>query len=140
MQNKEETSTKNIKAIALTALIGGAISFAFCAIMLLIGAALVLKGWIPEGGMAALCIAACAASALIGGRFAARRGSSFPALCALGAGIAFCLLIILAALLINGGVQLSGSNLGAMAAALLGGGISGVVGTPKAKKKSKKRK
>ncbi len=140
MPSKEEMSSKHIKAISLAALFGGAISFVLCAIVLLIGAALILKGVIPERGMTMVCIAACAIASFFGARFSMRRAYVFPALSALGSGIAFCLLLMCAAVLIQGALSFSSGNLVAMAAAILASAFSAVLAAPKSKKKSKKRK
>lgn len=120
-------------------------TFALCGIFLLLTALFISKGVVPERAITMLCIAACAISAWFGGRFAAKRGSGFPALCALAAGVVFCLLVFITGLVVSGGMRLTGSNLVMLLAALAATLIAGVVGNARGKKakkttKSKKRK
>lgn len=145
MENKEGTTVQQVKAVLIAGLLGGVVTFALCGILLLLAALLISKGLVPQSAVTILCVATCAVSAWFGGRFAAKRGSVFPALCALASGILFCLLVFVTGAVITGGVHITGSNLIMMVGALLAATASGTlgnVGSKKAKKttKSKKRK
>lgn len=140
MPNKEGTTAQNIQGIIIAGLFGGILAFAVCGVLLLISALLISKGSVPASVMAALCIGSCAIGAFAGGRFATGRSQSFPALCALCAGIVFCLLVLLAGLSMHGGVTLSGNGIWSMAAAVAASGAAGLLGGTKPKKKTKKRK
>lgn len=104
---------------------GAGLTLGLCAAFLLIGAALVSAGILPQRSMRALCILLLALCAIAGGRFAVKRGEGVPILLGLGSAGFVCLLLICCGFLFY--EQASFGSTGALTllpACLLGGLIA----------------
>ena len=126
MENKEGLKEMNLQRICLAALFGSVIALGSCCILLLLFAATIAAGWIPEGMMGFLAPISCFLSALVGGCFAVRKGVGTPLILGLSTAIVMCLLILFIGLTAFDALCMQGGNLITMASALAGGVAAGL--------------
>lgn len=125
METKEGSREMNVQRICLAALFGSMLALGSCCTLLLLFAALIAAGWIPEGVMGALGPVACFLSVLVGGCFAVRRGEGAPLILGLSTGVVMCLLMLLIGLATFDASYIPGNGLLGMASALVGGTAAG---------------
>jgi putative membrane protein (TIGR04086 family) len=125
METKEGRKEMNVKRICLAALFGSILALGSSCILLLLFAALIAAGWIPEGAMGFLGPIACFLSVLLGGCFAVRKGEGAPLVLGLSTGIVMCFLMLFIGLTAFDASCLQGSNFISMASALVGGAVAG---------------
>ena len=117
---------------------GGALAGACCILALLLGAALISAGLARERWMPGMVLAACVLGALAGGLSAARRPGSRGLLTGLGVGLVLFLLLLTAGLLAYEDASLERGGAAVLCACLCGGGLAGLIGGRRPKKKRKR--
>ena len=126
MEHKEGNTVMSFQHICLAALLGSIVALGSCCILLLLFAAVVAVGWIPEGMMSFLGPIACFFSVLVGGCFAVRKGEGAPLILGLSTGIVMCLFMLFIEFTAFDASCIQRGNLVGMASALAGGVFAGL--------------
>lgn len=121
METKEGRKELNLQSICLAALFGSLLALGSSCILLLLFAALIAAGWIPESAMGFLVPITCFLSVLAGGCFAVKKGEGAPLVLGLSTGVVMCLLILLIGLAAFDVSCIRSGDFIGMASALLGG-------------------
>lgn len=94
MQDREVRTGTNPQKILTSVFFGAILALGSCCLLLLLCSALVSGGIIPQGSMPNLCMILMGLCALLGGRFAVKRGEGAPLLLGSMTGVALCLLLL----------------------------------------------
>lgn len=136
MPNKDAKTGIHPQKTIRSICIGAALSLLSCLLLLLPLSALVSSGLLPEKSMSKLCLLLLAICALVGGRFAVKRGELAPLASATITGVLICLLLLAVSFLGFG--EPTGGSLWMLLAALLGSILASFFGKGKSPKKRKK--
>ena len=133
--HRSETQGSNVIKTTTALLLGGLLALGIALLLLLLGAAAVSKGVLGQDISSRITVIACVIGCLVGGRFSCSFSRTKRLFIGLATG-AVCFLLILAIGLLGGNTEPGTQWFVEMAACLCGGGLSGVFGTRKKKKKS----
>lgn len=135
-KSEEEQGTRVISGM-LSILMGGALGFLACVILLAIGSALIENGIIDEDLMYRLSVAGCFLGALAGGSVTVRRMKGRRLFSGMAAGGAMFLLMLILGALIYPSFNPANGGLGLLIAALAGGAAAGIFAARSRKKRRK---
>lgn len=138
MANKDQPKDRVLQTGLRAVCLGAGLALISALLLLLPLSALLSAGTLPERYMAPLCCILLALTALLGGRFAVKRGEAAPLLLGGATGLLLCLLLLASALFTFGAPSMQLGSLWVLLSALLGATISSFFGRGKAHKRRKK--
>ena len=137
---KTEAQGTNAVQMATAVVLGGLLALGVELVLLLLGAVAVSRGILKEDAAPQITAAACVLGCLVGGLLACARWKSRRLLGGLAAGVVCYLLILAVGLLMSDGLELGSQALIELAGCLCGGGLAGMLGGGRKKKRPAARK
>ena len=135
-REKRQPESENQWVSAMCELLKGGVAAGLVSILsLLLCAVMVSAGVLREQWMEGAVLACCVAGALVGGLFSARRIGAGTLLVGVAVGFILFLLLLTAGLLAFETASIENGGVGVLCACLCGGGIAGLVGGGRKKKK-----
>ncbi len=139
MPNQDGRPSINLQGLIIAVLSGVLFALITCCVALLLLSVAVASGLIPENTMEGLCIFLCALTAMMGGRYAVKRGGVTPLLTGVFTGLALCLLILVIGFCGYDQPNLGEGGLWVPVAAMGGGTLAGLSGPGKKAKRRRKK-
>ena len=135
-REKRQAESENLWVSAMCELLKGGVAAGLVSIISLLACAvMVAAGVLRERWMEGAVLACCVVGAWVGGLFAARRIGARTLLVGLAVGGILFLLLLTAGLLAFETASIENGGVGVLCACLCGGGISGLMGGVRKKKK-----
>lgn len=142
MRKEEEHGTRVLRIIGHV-LLGAVIALAACVVCLVFASIGVSSGWLKEGLMSQLTVAACVLGSLIGGLTAVGRHRSKGLMVGAAVGASLFLMLLTIGYLCYDNISLGGGGAAILVGCLCGGALSGLLGgsrTPKGKRGAKRKR
>jgi len=139
MQDREVHTGTNLQKILISVFFGAILALGSCCLLLLLCSAMVAGGIIPQASMPNLCMILMGLCALLGGRFAVKRGEGAPLLLGSMTGVVLCLLLFGISFLSFDQPSMQGGSRLLLLSALLGSILASFAHTSR-RAKGKKRK
>lgn len=137
-KTEEDQSAKLVRAMS-GVLLGGALGFGVCLVVLFLCSVGISGGWLEEVLMYRMAIVGCVVGGFVGGSFAVRRCGTRALIAGLSSGGVFFLLLLTAGLLLFETMSIEHGGLGLLSGTLCGGAAAGLLGAGPNKKKRRKK-
>lgn len=133
--HRSEMQSVGIVGATAALLLGGLLALGAALLLLVLGAAAISKGMLGKDMSVQITVIACMIGCLAGGRFSCRAFRTGRLLAGISTG-AVCFILILAIGLLSGNLEPGTQWFAELAACLCGGGVAGIPGKRRKKKKA----
>ena len=124
-REKRDQGTNRLMEVFFRMVLGGALGFAVCLVLLGIGALAMVKGILPATLLTRICIAGCCLGGFTGGLLALRGGQGKTLLVGLGTSAIFFLFLLVAGVVFYRDISPLSTGGRLLFSALIGGSLAG---------------